>query len=153
VFTGDVNDPNNAENFPDGIVGDDSKYALRVAGSVVWPWSLTLSGSLVANQGYPFQSTCSVTRAVYPTLTRSSQVVRLSSRGDERLDDVAMIDLRLSRSFGFGGGRKFTPQVETFNLGNASTVVRNTPGVGTNYLAPAEILAPRVVKIGFALSF
>jgi hypothetical protein len=153
VLTGDLNDPNNAENFPDGIIGDDSKYALRVAGSVVLPWRLTFSGSLVANQGYPFQSTYAVTRSVYPTLTRASQVVRLSRRGDERLDNVAMVDLRVSRSFSIGGARKITPQVEIFNLGNASTVVRNTPAAGTLYLAPAEILAPRVVKIGFHLSF
>jgi hypothetical protein len=153
VLTGDLNDPNNAENFPDGIIGDDSKYALRVAGSVLLPWSVTFSGSLVANQGYPFQSTYAVTRSVYPTLTRSSQVVRLSRRGDERLDDVAMVDLRVSRSFSIGGARKITPQVEIFNLGNSSTVVRNTPAAGTLYLAPAEILAPRVVKIGFHLSF
>jgi hypothetical protein len=153
VLTGDLNDPNNADNFPNGIVGDDSTYALRVAGSVLLPWNLTVSGSLVANQGYPFQSTYSITRTVYPTLTRASQVVRLSRRGDERLEDVAMVDLRLSRSFSLGAGRKFTPQVEIFNLGNASTVVRNTPAAGTLYLAPAEILAPRVVKIGFSLSF
>jgi hypothetical protein len=38
VLTGDLNDPNNAENFPQGIIGDDSKYALRVAGSVMLPW-------------------------------------------------------------------------------------------------------------------
>ena len=117
------------------------------------PWQFMLSGSFIANQGYPFQSTYSVTRTVYPTLTRASQVVRLSRRGDERLDDVAMVDLRVSRSFALGGTRKFTPQLEIFNLGNASTVVRNTPAAGTLYLAPAEILAPRVVKVGFALTF
>jgi hypothetical protein len=153
VLTNDLNDPNNAENFPQGIVGDDSKYALRVAGSVMLPWEFMLSGSFIANQGYPFQSTYSVTRTVYPTLTRASQVVRLSRRGDERLENVAMVDLRVSRSFAMGGTRKFTPQLEIFNLGNASTVVRNTPAAGTLYLAPAEILAPRVVKVGFTLTF
>jgi hypothetical protein len=153
VLTGDLNDPNNALNFPQGIVGDDSKYALRVAGSVLLPWDVNFSGTFIANEGYPFQSTYSVTRTVFPTLTRSSQVVRLSERGDERLDNVAMVDLRISRSFAIGAGRKFTPQLEIFNLGNASTVVRNTPGVGSSYLAPAEILAPRVVKLGFSLGF
>ena len=153
VLTNDLNDPNNAENFPQGIVGDDSKYALRVAGSVMLPWDFMVSGSFIANQGYPFQSTYTITRTTYPALTRANQLVRLTSRGDERLEDVAMVDLRLSRSFALGGTRKFTPQVEIFNLGNASTVVRNTPAVGTLYLAPAEILAPRVVKIGFAMTF
>ena len=32
VLTGDLNDPNNALNFPEGIEGTDSAYAFRVSG-------------------------------------------------------------------------------------------------------------------------
>jgi hypothetical protein len=41
-----------------------------------------VSESFIANQGYPFQSTYSLNRQIYPKLTRASQVVRLSRRGD-----------------------------------------------------------------------
>ena len=41
----DLNDPNFALNYPDGIVGDDSKYAFRLAGSYILPYGITASGS------------------------------------------------------------------------------------------------------------
>jgi hypothetical protein len=149
----DLNDPNNSLINPEGIVGNDSKYAFRLAGTYMLPWEIGLSGTLVANQGYPFQSTYSVTRTVFPTLTRASQSVTLSRRGDERLENVAMVDLRIAKTLRFASGRSVTPQMELFNLGNAASVVRNNGAVGGRYLAPAEILAPRVVRFGFSVLF
>ena len=153
AVTGDLNDPNNFLNYPKGIVGDDSKYAFRLAGSYLFPWDIDVSGTLISNGGYPYQSTYSISRTVYPTLTRSTQVVRLSARGDERLPNVTMVDLRISRAFKYSGSRRIAPQVEIFNIGNASTVVRYNPAVGGSYLAPAEILSPRVVRVGFSMTF
>ena len=47
----------------------------------------------------------------------------------------------------------FTPTVDVFNLGHAATVVNHNVGVGATYLAPAEILAPRIIRVGFSLDF
>jgi hypothetical protein len=149
----DVNDPNNSEVFPTGIVGDDSKYALRLSGSYLLPGDVMVSGSLVANQGYPFQSQYTITRTQFPALTRTSQVARLTERGDERFPNVTMVDLRLARNFRLPGNRRVTPQLDLFNLGNGSMIVRNTNNVGSRYLAPAEILSPRVIRLGFSLDF
>ena len=63
-----------------------------------------------------------------------------------------MVDLRLSRPFNFGT-RQFTPQLDFFNIGNAATVVRYNPAVGSTYLAPSEILAPRIIRVGFSIDF
>ena len=56
------------------------------------------------------------------TLTRASQTVPLSQRGDERLPNVTLVDLRISRPFKFGS-RSITPQLDIFNITNAATVV------------------------------
>ena len=93
------------------------------------------------------------TRTAFPALTRTSQSARLTRTGDERLPNVTMVDLRISRPISFGSGRRFTPQLDLFNIGNASTVVRLTPTVGSRYLAPGEILSPRVIRVGFSLDF
>ena len=67
--------------------------------------SLILAATLVSNRGYPFISTYSVTRAAATAagvaLTRASQTVFLSDRGDERLKAVNLVDLRISRAFRF----------------------------------------------------
>ena len=112
-----------------------------------------LSGSLLLNDGYPYQSTYTVTRAAFPTLTRASQAVRLTPNGEERLPDVLLVDLRLSRPFKVGGTRVLEPSVEVFNLANASTIVGLTSAVGSVYLAPTEILSPRMFRLGLRFDF
>jgi hypothetical protein len=152
VLTGDLNDPNNELNFPQGIEGTDSAYALRVSGTYLAPYDINVSGSFVMNDGYPYQSVFGVTRTAFPSLTRSTQNVRLTERGVERLPDVAMIDLRFSRTFRLGG-RRLTPLLEVFNLTNADTIVGYNANVGTSYLLPTEILSPRLVRFGVMVDF
>jgi hypothetical protein len=152
----DLNDPNNTR-FPTGIIGNDSETAFRLSGSYELPAQITLAGSMIANNGYPYVSTYSLTRANAAlqgiTLTRASQTIQLSERGTERYDNVMMVDLRLSRPFRFSGGRSFQPTIDFFNIGNADTTVAKTSAVGGSYLAPTEILAPRIIRVGFSLNF
>jgi hypothetical protein len=151
----DLNDPN-VTLYPEGVIGNDSETAFRLSGSYRLPGDVSLAGSMIANNGYPFQSTYSVTRAVAAAhgvaLTRSSQTVVLSERGDERYENVMMFDIRLSRAFRFGS-RSFTPQIDFFNIGNADTIVNQTASVGPSYLRPNEILSPRIIRVGFSLNF
>lgn len=152
---GDLNDPN-VTVYPRGIIGNDSKVAFRMSGSYRLPADVTIAGSMVSNTGYPYQSSFNVTRALATaqgvSLTRSSQTVALGPRGDERLPDVTMVDLRVSRRFRFGS-RSISPQLDLFNIGNAATVVSLQNTVGGTYLDPREILAPRIIRVGFSIDF
>ncbi len=151
----DLNDPN-ATLYPQGIIGNDSETAFRLSGSYLLPGDINLAGSMIANNGYPYVSTYNLTRAVAATqgitLTRASQTVQLSERGNERFGNVMMVDLRLSKAFRFGS-RSFSPQIDFFNIGNADTIVNHVVAVGGNYLQPSEILSPRIIRIGFAFNF
>jgi hypothetical protein len=151
----DLNDPN-ATVFTNGIVGNDSPVAFRLSGTYSAPYDVQIAGTLVSNSGYPYVSTYSVTRALAASagvaLTRASQTIFLSDRGDERLPAVTLIDLRISRSFKFGS-RRIEPTFDIFNLGNASTVVSLNSGVGTTYLVPTGIVSPRIMKVGFTVNF
>ncbi|OLE84955.1 MAG: hypothetical protein AUF76_02080 [Acidobacteria bacterium 13_1_20CM_2_65_9] len=151
----DLNDPN-VTLYKNGIIGNDSKVAFRLSGSYQLPAGVSVAGSLISNTGYPYVSTYSVTRAAAAAagvaLTRASQTVPLSQRGDERYPNVTMVDLRLSRAFRFGG-RSITPQLDFFNIGNAPTIVNVNTAVGSTYLRPSEILAPRIIRLGFSLNF
>jgi hypothetical protein len=154
--TSDLNDPNNTI-FTRGIVGNDSEVAFRLSGSYRLPWELNLAGSLLSNTGYPevttFQVTSAAAAAQGTTMTRGSQTLPLSMRGDERRPNVTMVDLRISRAFSIGGGRRIVPQADFFNIGNASTVVNRTVAVGPAYLTPVEVLAPRIIRVGLSLDF
>ena len=120
----DLNDPNNTL-YPTGIIGNDSEITFRLSGSYLLPYDIMLAGSLLSNTGYPYVSTFNVTRAIASaagvSLTRSSQTVDLSERGDEPLPTVTMVDFRISRPFQIGT-RRFVPQLDIFNITNADTV-------------------------------
>jgi hypothetical protein len=149
--TVDLNNPNNTF-FSNGIVGNDSKYAFRLSGSYTAPWDIHIAGTAISNQGFPYVSQYTVTRAALPALS-ANQNVFLAERGSERLPSVTQVDLRFSRSFGFSGGRKISPQVDIYNLTNAYTVQSTTNGVGSTYLRPTSILPPRIIRVGFAVNF
>jgi hypothetical protein len=150
--TGDLNDPNNLIN-QQGIVGANANWAAKISGSYVLPGDINFSGSFLATQGYPFQSTFNVTRTQFPALTRASQRVFLSAAGDERYPDLTMIDFRVSRSFRLAGSLTVEPLLEVFNVANESTIVTLTSVVGSNYLRPTEILGPRLWRIGARIQF
>jgi hypothetical protein len=142
----DLNDPNLTQ-FPRGIIGNDSRYAFRLSGSYRLPYDITFAGSMTANQGYPYTSTYSLTRA-----EAARQGITLSNRGDERYPNVTLVDLRLSRAFRFGS-RSFTPELNIFNIGNAATITSHAVAVGSAYLDPREIISPRIIRLGFSLNF
>ena len=137
-------------------MGNDSTVAFRLSGSYTLPLEINLAGSLISNNGYPYQSSYSISRAFAQgqgvNLTRATQVVGLSERGDERFDAVTMMDVRLSRAFNFGS-RSFTPQVDFFNLTNADTTTSLNNAVGNTYLFPSEILSPRIIRVGVVVAF
>lgn len=151
----DLNDPNNTL-FSKGVVGLDSKYGFRLLGSYLAPADILIAGSFTSNGGTAYQSTYTATRAAVASvvaLTRGSQNVFLSARGDERLPAVNEVDLRISRPFKLGATRRIIPQVDLYNIGNAAPAVTITSAVGGSYLAPTQILAPRIIRVGLAMTF
>jgi len=152
---GDLNDPNFTQ-YTNGVVGNDSPVAFRLSGSYELPYKIGIAGTLVSNSGYPYISTYSLSRATAAAaginLTRATQTVLLSNRGDERLPSVTLIDLRLSRAFVFGN-RRIQPQLDIYNLTNQYAAQSTTVGVGTTYLRPTSILSPRIMRVGVALNF
>jgi len=146
-------DPNNLI-FQQGVVGNDATYSLKLSGSYLVPFGdILVSGSLIRSTGYPRQISYQVTRAVVPGLTRSAQTVPVNERGDLRLPNVMMVDLRFSRPLSLGGGRSIEPQVDIFNITNNDAIVGLVNSVGPRLGYPSEILAPRIVRVGFLLKF
>lgn len=150
--TNDLNDPNFTLGKDDGIVGYDSEMTFRLSGSYLLWRDLMLSGSLISNGGFPYVSTYTVNRSIYPTLTRGSQAAFLTIRGEERSPAVTMLDLRLSKTFKFGS-RRLSPHIDLFNVTNAPTVATLNSSVGSSYLRPTQIVGPRIFRFGLSLDF
>ena len=112
---------------------------------------------MIANNGYPYVSTYALTRAVAATqgitLTRASQTIRLSQRGDERYDerDDGSISACRARSASATAASRRRSTSSTSPMPTRSS--RTTVAVGPSYLLPSEILSPRIIRVGFSLDF
>lgn len=153
VSLGEFNDPNNLVN-QQGIVGNDATYQFKLSGTYLVPIvDVAVSGSFLRNTGYPRHFVYEVTPTILSGLTRSSQNVRINRRGDERLPSVLLLDLRIARPIQFANGRTFQPQIDIFNVTNNDAIVDMVNTIGSRFGFPSEILAPRIFRVGFSVTF
>ena len=66
---------------------------------------------------------------------------------------LQQLDLRFSRVFRMPGGGTIQPQVDFFNVLNASSVLGITTRLGPRFNVPTSVLDPRVVKFGVNMTF
>lgn len=69
-----------------------------------------------------------------------------------RAPQVRILDVRVERSFTFGG-QKLAPVVDIFNVLNAAPVLNFVNVHGSSYRQATNLLGPRTIRIGAAYSF
>lgn len=139
---------------------DDQRNTLTVAGSYLWKWGISLSGSFhygsgqayqVTATGNPFSSTVqtdrifAATARYYGSGSNVQQVVvagipyNLVARDSFYGLPIERVDLRLSKTFNVKERFRFIPIVEAFNLFNhANFGAYNTVVTAASYGLPAQ---------------
>jgi len=148
----DLNNPNFNINRK-GIVGNDSPYIFKLAGTYQLPWGFEISGNFQHFTGYPLRRIFTVTTAHIPNLTQVSQAIDLVERGTVRLPNVNLLDLRISRIFAIGENWRIEPALDIFNVGNVATTTAEIEAVGVALGQPTVIVAPRLFKLGVKVNF
>ena len=151
IASGDLNDPN-LDIFGDGAVGNDEPHQFKLSGNYILPGQINVSGFLSARSGQPRQRQLNVGRAMVPTLTRSSQIVRLELNYENRYERVTLLDLRVGRPFRFGTMR-FEPFIDGYNLTNANSVLSEITTIGSTLGRVSSTINPRIVRIGAKVDF
>lgn len=129
----------------------NAKWITRFQGSYRLPWyEIGLASTLDLRQGYPTSPAINV--ASRPNRAGAVQVL-LDPVGDVRLPTFSSTDFRVDKTFAFGA-RKLQATLDVFNLFNANTVLlRRTVQNASNANQVSLILAPRVARVGLALTF
>jgi hypothetical protein len=160
----DYTNPNNALPFVGSGRGTaDQPHAFKILGSYQAPYGITLGANFQALSGLPLDRVLSV------PLSQGTANVRVDSRGTFQQDFLKLLSMRADKSFRLGGGHRASFVAELHNLLNSSagqnsygTVTRgfanqgafDTARLGTSYFGRVqEIVAPRVLKLGFKLDF
>jgi hypothetical protein len=141
-------DPNEYINAY-GRMPSDRPWILKVQAGYTFPWDIMASFNWIYQTGRPYLSF---------TLFRLNQgptKVITEPRGDDRLPDWSVMDIRLSKTFNIGDRVSFQAIFDVWNVLNSGT----TTGYAThdmwrsNYLETNGIFFPRRLQIGFRLQF
>jgi hypothetical protein len=153
----------NDEFFP---LNETWELAYRLAGGYKMPLGIDVSTLYQAYSGIPGQRT-NLFRAADPdggpSLPSSGSItLRMEPFGESRGDSRHIVNLRASRQFGLGGGRRFTAEIDAFNAFNSNVAWgEGTTGTGTGtdyrsgltYGYVVRIVQPRALRFGVVFEF
>jgi len=141
----------------------DQTHAFKVLGSYQAPLGITVGANYQALTGLPRDRNLSV------PFSQGTANIRVEPRGTYRADMLNLLSLRADKSFRINGPRRASLIVELHNVLNSSagqnsfgTVTRNFASqaafdaarLTTSYFGRVqEIVAPRVLKLGFKFEF
>ncbi len=160
----DYTNPNNLLPYvAEGRGANDQPQAFKLLGSYQAPWDITLGANFQSLTGLP------VDRVLSVAFAQGTANQRVDPLGTYRASTLNLLSLRADKGVRFGGGRRASIVVELHNALNTSagqstygTVTRGFANqaafqaaqLTTSYFDRVqEIVAPRVLKLGFKIEF
>jgi hypothetical protein len=130
------------------------------------PWDISTSVIYQNNPGIPITASYVVNNAaIAPSLGRNlsdcgTAATCNANRTVELIPPMSMfeprlqqVDLRLSRVFRLGGNRTLKPNLDIYNLLNASNVINENVTYGPAWRDAVQILSGRLLRIGAQFDF
>jgi len=166
-FVYDFTNPNNTVDLGAGPAGgrgaNDQPQAFKLLGSYQAKWDIVLGANFQSLIGLPIDRTLTV------GFTQGSRNIGVDPRGTYRADTLNLLSLRADKGFRFGGQRRASVIAEVHNVMNSSAGQSNYGALTQGYASQAafdaarittsyfgrvqEIVAPRLLKIGFKFDF
>ena len=136
----------------------------KLSGSYPLPYDFQVSGSFTARPGADIQAVLPVTsaiagRPIIGSTAGAAQInVNLVDRNTMFRNYINNLDVRVARTFRFGGRYKVQTQVDVFNLLNAGTVTVLSEAFGATaatriWMNPQAIQGGRYVRFGAQFNF
>jgi hypothetical protein len=167
-----VEDKNFLRYCDQAAIGIPYYTQVKVNGSYMLPWQLSVSGTLQSYPGDARNATVdgliaaedpslrvnwSVDRALFrsltgQTLTQSSVIVPLIPPGTKLLGRQNQLDIRFKRLFRVRGVQ-LEAQADAYNALNTGVVLTAVQTLGTNLDRPASILQGRLFRFGMQAKF
>ena len=159
----DFTNPNNTlDSVGQGRGANDQPHAFKLLGSYQAPWGINLGANFQALSGLPIDRTLTV------ALAQGSRAIPVEQRGTYRADALNLLSLRADKGVRFSGHRA-SFIAELHNVLNSSAGQSSYGALTQSFASQAafdaarattsyfgrvqEIVAPRVLKIGFKFDF
>jgi hypothetical protein len=148
----DFNNPNYILNRDDGSVFTELPWTFNLSGSYMFPYDVTVAAKYTARDGDPLNRT-QVFTFTNPTLSQSSETIRVAQRGEDRTETVnKFLDVRVSKRQRLGIAN-VELSLDLFNVMNANHVLLQTENLGATWGRPTRILTPRILRLGATVRF
>ena len=136
--------------FGDGGKETDTLWNYKIIGRYVMPFQIGFAGSWKVQSGFNYARTISVTMPI-----EGARTIRVQPIDSNRYPSVAILDLRLDKTFSMGKFGKVQPMLDIFNIMNSGvpTTVRTTNTATAPFNDVTAILNPRVIRLGFRFNF
>ena len=149
IFGRDPNDLTNAR----GRLPNDRPHVVRAMGSVKVPrTAIMIAANMQYFSGKPWAATALV--PLPQTNNQVTQRIQLEPRGSRRLSSQALLDLRVSKSFSFGGSRRIELLVDVLNVLNdaAEEGLVSENLFSPNFGLPNTFVDPRRAMVGLRVN-
>ena len=143
------NTPITATPVPGAGANRTWEWLGRASGAYVFPGQVMVSANFEHRSGDVQARTVSLSGGgTIPSISVIAEPI-----GSLRLPNINTIDLRVSKRFPLGGGRRVDGQIDLFNLMNANTTTARIVRSGATYLKPTAILPARIIDFVVTYSF
>jgi hypothetical protein len=149
IFGRDPNDLTNAH----GRLPGDRPHAFRAMGSIEVPRTgMVIAASMQYFSGKPWAAVALV--GLPQTNNQATQRVQLEVRGSRRLSSQALLDMRVSKKFSFGGSRRIELLVDVLNVLNdtAEEGLISENLFSSNFGLPNRFVDPRRAMVGLRVN-
>jgi carboxypeptidase family protein len=125
------------------------EWLFRASSAYVLPYNIMLSANYEHRSGDAQARTVLLTGGnTIPSITVNAEPI-----GSLRLPNINNIDVRVSKRFNLGGGRRIDGQINLFNVMNVNTTTARIIASGATFLKPTAILPARIVDFNVAFIF
>ncbi len=154
-FTGFYDDPNSMINAY-GRLDYQREHLVKVQGTYMAPMGITISGYYQFGSGVPYTRVIRSYEAGLGSLYQGGVSIFAEARGNRRLPDQHLLDLRIEKAFNVGRG-EIALQFDAYNVfnNNKATSVGNVTDYDMflDHQAVYGIMGPRYFQLGVIYRF
>ena len=133
-------------SYRSGLIFFNSRWMVKANGLYKLPWGLSLSGTLVANEGNP----------VYDgrnTISGVTLYPKDKKYGDLRLPNVVQVNMGLEKEFILSEGMSVTLAALYYNVFNNTTVTRVGQYMVPQVMRPDIVIAPGILQFAVRINW
>jgi hypothetical protein len=140
-----ISNPNELVNTDDGRF-NFSSWSFKLNSTIDAGWGVHLTPALRVQSGQPYGRV--INAGLANGINYGAQRILAEPLGTRKQDDIVILDLRAEKRFRVVKSTTISTFIDLYNIGNSDAASNITWLTGANFLLPATIIGPRIMRFG-----